>query len=101
MLICETLTRPGGRVLPGGASLPYGSIEVLEKKFAEFFGNSNLSWHGCRPRYSGRRLRRCDKPGTPEKLLPKPRHPAQKQYGLQIAEGVVKFLESYQYLDRF
>jgi hypothetical protein len=47
MLILET-RRPGGRVLLGGASLPYRSIGVLKKKFAEFFGNSNLSWYGCR-----------------------------------------------------
>ena len=29
------------------------------------------------------------------------RLPARHQYRLQIAEGVVKLLESYQYLDRF
>jgi hypothetical protein len=34
--------RPGGPVLPGGASPPYRSIEVLEEKFAEIFGNSGI-----------------------------------------------------------
>jgi hypothetical protein len=29
--------RPGGRVLPGAASLPYRSIGVLQKNFQKFF----------------------------------------------------------------
>lgn len=37
MLYFETLMRPGGRVLPGAASLPYRSIGVLEKNFQKFF----------------------------------------------------------------
>jgi hypothetical protein len=42
MLYFETLMRPGGRVLPGGVSLPYRSIGVLKKKFCRNFGNSGI-----------------------------------------------------------
>ena len=32
---CGRVARGGGRVLPGGVSLPYRSIGMFEKKFAE------------------------------------------------------------------
>ena len=56
MLILET-RRPGGRVLLGGASLPYRSIGVLEKKFAEIFGKFEFVLVWMSPRYTRRRLR--------------------------------------------
>jgi hypothetical protein len=46
------------------------------------------------PRCSGRRLLRCDKSGTLQKLLRQTL--ARHQYGLQIAEGMVTFFESYE-----
>jgi hypothetical protein len=49
-----------------------------------------------RPRRSGRRLLRCDKPETLQKLLRQTSLPASHQYGLQIAEGMVTFFESYE-----
>jgi hypothetical protein len=38
--------RPKGRVLPGSASLPYRTIGLLKKKFAEIFGNSGIRVSG-------------------------------------------------------
>jgi hypothetical protein len=40
--------REGGPVLPGGASLPYRSIEVLEEKFSEFCEVSGVTDIGRR-----------------------------------------------------
>ena len=41
-------------------------------------------------------IARCDKPGTLQKLLRQTSLPARHQYGLQIAEGMVTFFESYE-----
>ena len=56
--------RGGGRVLPGGASLPYRSVGVLRKKFAEILEDFGICPARMQPRCSGRRLLLCDKPPT-------------------------------------
>ena len=43
MLFVGRESRGGARVLPGGVSLPYRSIGVLEKKFRNFWKIRNLS----------------------------------------------------------
>ena len=42
LFVCHE-SRGGGRVLPGGASLPYRTIGLLKKKFAEILEDRNLS----------------------------------------------------------
>ena len=47
MLILET-RRPGGPGFAGGASLPFGTIGLLEKKFAEILEDSEFCLAFCR-----------------------------------------------------
>jgi hypothetical protein len=90
LLVLETRRPEVGRVLPGGASLPYGSIGVFEKKFAEILEDSEFVRHVCSHGAVG------------DAFCYATNHlPTRHQYRLQIAEGVLKLLESYQYLDRF
>ena len=69
---------------------------ALEEKFSEILGKFGICLARMRSRCSGRRLLRCDKPGTLQKLLRQTSLPARHQYGLQIAEGMVTFFESYE-----
>ena len=78
----------GGRVLPGGVSLPYRTIGLLKKKFAEILEICGI-WLT--------RMAQWEAPSAMRQTA----LPARHQYRLQIAEGVLKLLESYQYLDRF
>jgi len=80
-----------GRVLPGGRLSPiWINLDIREKKFAEMLEDSETCPARMQPRCSGRRLLLCDKLPTD-----------QTQYRLQIAEGVLKLLESYQYRTDF
>ena len=78
----------GGRVLPGAASAPNRSLGVLEKKFAEILEIFGI-WLT--------RMAQWEAPSAMRQTA----LPARHQYRLQIAEGVLKLLESYQHLDRF
>jgi hypothetical protein len=65
------------------------------RKFSEI-GRFGTCLARMRPRCSGRGLLRCDKPGTLQKSRAKTGYAARYQYGLQIAEGMVTFFESYE-----
>jgi hypothetical protein len=72
---------PGGRVSPVAAPAPDRSI--------------GLDWHGCchgavRGVFCNATNQELSKSSCPNVL------PARHQYGLQIAEGVVTFFESYE-----
>jgi hypothetical protein len=82
-----------GAGFAGGASCHYKSIKLFEKNFLKFWKIRNLSdTHAA----TAPRLLRCDKPGTLQKLLHQTSRLASDQYGLQIAEGMVTFFESYE-----
>ena len=66
----------GGRVLPGGVSLPYRSVGMFEKKFAEKFWN----------------LAETDGAVGGAFCMRQTALPARHQYGLQIAERRGKIL---------
>jgi len=61
---------------------------VLEKKISEILENSAFVWQGCGHGAAGG--------VTLQKLLRQTSLPASHQYGLQIAEGMVTFFESYE-----
>jgi hypothetical protein len=58
----------GARVWPGGASPPNRSIGFVREKIFRNSGRFEICLARMRPRCSGRRLLRCDKPGTLQKL---------------------------------
>jgi hypothetical protein len=95
MLFVGRESREGGG-FAGGRSLPNRSTRVLEKKFSEIFGTLGICLAGMRPRCSGSRLLRCDKPGTLKRLLRQTSLPVSHQYGLQIVDGMVTFSENYE-----
>ena len=73
-----------------------GIPSSLAEKICRNFGKFGICLARMLPRCSGRCLLRCDKPGTLQKLLRQTSPPARHQYGLQIAEGMVTFFESYE-----
>ena len=86
----------GGAVLAWRAFAANRSIRVFEEKFSEIFGRFGICLARMLPRCGGRRLPRCDKRGTLQKLLRQTPLQPSHQYGLQIAEGMVTFFESYE-----
>ena len=93
MLILKRIHRGPG--FAGGVSSRNRSIGVFEEKFPEILEYSEFVWHGCSHGAVGgvfcdatnQELSKssCAKPCT-----------ARHQYGLQIAEGMVTFFESYE-----
>jgi hypothetical protein len=70
---------------------------VLEKFCRKFLEDSEFVSHGCCHGAVGGAFGDATNQELSEAFPPN----LATQYGLQIAGGVVKFLESYQYLDRF
>ena len=84
------VSREGGRVLPGGVSLPYRSIGLFEK-FSEIFGEFGIAWHACGHGAAGGIF--CDRQTrNSPKALRQTALPAGHQYRLQIAERRGKIL---------
>jgi len=68
----------------------------LEKKISNFLEDSEFVWHGCDHGATGGVFCDATNQKLSKKLLRQTSLPARHQYGLQIAEDVVKLLESYQ-----
>ena len=73
-----------------------GIPSSLAEKICRNFGRFGICPARMWPRCSGRRLLRCDEPGTLQKLFRQTSPPVRHQNELQIAEGMVTFFESYE-----
>ena len=91
----EARERGGGQGLSGGASSPNRSIGLFEKNFKKFWKIRNLSGTDAatvqRAASSAMRQTR-----NSPKALGQTSLPSSHQYGLQIAEAMVTFFESYE-----
>ena len=74
---------------------PNRSIGVLEEKFSEILEHSEFVWHGCATVQWAASSAMRQTRNSPN-FCAKRRYPASHQYGLQIAEGMVTFFESYE-----
>ena len=92
----EEVSRVGGPKLCQGAALSHIDLSGCWRKNFRDSGRFGFCLARMRQRCSGRRLLRCDKPGTLQKSRAKTGYAARHQNGLQIAEGMVTFFDSYE-----
>jgi hypothetical protein len=66
------------------------------KNLQKFLENSEFVWHGCCQGGVGGVFYNSTNQELSKSSCAKPRYPVIHQYGLQMAEGMVTFFESYE-----